>query len=318
MSVQAWLNSVGGVGYKRGDVDLANDLTGVQTYFDPARPIYWDVRKAGPIRGPDGKPIEEVSQVAAMSPEQIDGLLIRLIPPDIDPSTQLDRREPMRLKLKSAIDTLTKPEEERRRKSDGGISWADDTELADEDLDVSAEHIVRRSQTALRKQRQQKREDKQREVREASGPRDTSKGKGWAPRGDRATAEVRVTDIAPGTTHRLSFTVNDACTVSVPIVVWEATSSWGVLGQAFRAFARPLLTRPELSTEDFPAEDQRRQAHHSARTEDRHAEPEATRGHSKPTPRIAKHNLRVLHANCRAPLWGCALFSPIQRRNQPR
>eukprot|EP01046_Picozoa_sp_COSAG06_P073967 COSAG06_NODE_22389_length_725_cov_0.857827_1_plen_36_part_10 len=33
MSFQAWLRSVGGVGYKKGDVDLVDELTGVQTYF---------------------------------------------------------------------------------------------------------------------------------------------------------------------------------------------------------------------------------------------------------------------------------------------
>ena len=238
MSFQAWLNSVGGVGYKKGDVDIANDLTGVQTYFDPARPIYWDVRKAGPIRGPDGKPIEEVSQVAAMSPDQINELLIRLIPLDIDPSTQLDRREPMRLKLKSAIDTLTNPAEERRRKSDGGISWADDAELADEDLDISAEQIVRRSQMALRKQRQQKREDTQREVREANGPRDASKGKGWAPRGEGHLAAAWEASIKPGITPGVGLVQTSQIGRPMRESRWNTSSLNGVLGHD-EAMLRP-------------------------------------------------------------------------------
>ena len=78
---------------------------------------------------------------------------------------------------------------------------------------------------------------------------------GWVARGERATVEVRFTDIAPGTTHRLALKVNDACAVSVPIVVWEATSGFAVLGQAFRSFARPLLLRPELSMKAYAFDD---------------------------------------------------------------
>lgn len=66
MSFHAWLDSIAGVGYKKGDVDLGDELTGVKNYFDPSRDVYWNVRRQGPIAGPDGKPIEELSQVAAM------------------------------------------------------------------------------------------------------------------------------------------------------------------------------------------------------------------------------------------------------------
>lgn len=67
MSFHAWLHSIAGVGYKKGDVDLGEELTGVKNYFDPSRDVYWNVRRQGPIAGPDGKPIEELSQVAAMN-----------------------------------------------------------------------------------------------------------------------------------------------------------------------------------------------------------------------------------------------------------
>ena len=72
MSFQAWLRSVGGVGYKKGDVDLVDELTGVQTYFDPARELYWDVRRQGPIRGPDGKPIGRRSPSGGLKHAKVD------------------------------------------------------------------------------------------------------------------------------------------------------------------------------------------------------------------------------------------------------
>jgi hypothetical protein len=207
MSFQAWLRSVGGVGYKKGDVDLVDELTGVQTYFDPARELYWDVRRQGPIRGPDGKPIEEVAQVAAMADEDVAELLLRLIPPDVDPSTKLDRRMPMRDKLRDAIASLPKSGVESRRRSGGGISWADeDAEPQDEQLwgtadkPKSAEEIVRRSMTDLRKQRQRKREGKQREARQDGPPRNASGGAGGAPRDQEHLRAAWEASTRPGIT----------------------------------------------------------------------------------------------------------------------
>ena len=181
MSFHAWLDSIGGVGFKKGDVDLRDELTGVQNYFDPSRDVYWNVRRRGPIVGSDGKPIEELSQVAAMPDSMLQELLLRLIPVDTDPSTKLDRRAPLRQKLRDAIASLPKPTQEPRRRSSGGVSWADDAEPKDHELwgtadnPKSAEDIVKRSMVSMRKQRQQKREAKQREMREA-GPRRPSSG----------------------------------------------------------------------------------------------------------------------------------------------
>ena len=91
MSLQHWLRSIGGVGYKKGDVDLADDLTGVQNFFnDPY---------GRPVLDGAGNRIEEVSQLAAMRPAEIDELLARVIPRDKDPISGADRRAPMRDKL---------------------------------------------------------------------------------------------------------------------------------------------------------------------------------------------------------------------------
>jgi hypothetical protein len=190
MSFHAWLNSIAGVGFKKGDVNLGDELTGVQNYFNPSQDVYWNVRRQGPIIGLDGKPIEELSQVASMTEQQVQELLLRLIPEDIDPSTKLDRRAPLRSKLRAAIASLPKPTAVSRTRSSGGVTWSEDAEPQDHELwgttddPKSAEEIVKRSMVSMRKLRQQKREGKQREMRQSRLPqRESSSELNGTPRG---------------------------------------------------------------------------------------------------------------------------------------
>lgn len=206
MSFHAWLSSIAGVGFKKGDVDLCDDLTGVQNYFDPSHDVYWHARRRGAITDPGGKPIEELSQVAAMTGREVEELLLQLIPEDKDPSTKLDRREPLRNKLRDAIASLPKPATQPRRRSRAGVSWAADAEPQDDELwgtadnPTSAEEIVRRSMVTMRKQRQQKREVKQREMREAGPPRETSGKKKQTLTGQEHLQEAWEASIRPGVT----------------------------------------------------------------------------------------------------------------------
>jgi hypothetical protein len=157
-------------------------------------------------------PLSQPLPHTALTSHRGEQLLLRLIPVDTDPSTKLDRRAPLRNKLRAAIASLPKqaPDPTRRRPG-AGVSWADDAEPQDQELwgtaesPKTAEEIVKRSMVALRKERQRKREGKQREIRATAPPRESASELNRTPRGQEDlqaawTASTRPY-ITPGPSH---------------------------------------------------------------------------------------------------------------------